>query len=331
MNILPPEHSSPGPQTLGSVPLIPFCPSLPRPAFPLGSSRSPVRIFLSLCRRPGSPPQEPAYRGRQGPRTWRRLGSSTVCRRPWRKTAGAHSCGAPGPAGRRERQAETAVRGASAGQLMRHKAPSLIPRPPPSTMPSSGVPGHPCSLHPVAIPQNPCLCRGSPTPASCHEVLCPLPTVRTAPPVGTAPACRHLSLSLSIYAATCSGSLTRSHPVHNFPHYLLDFFLAFKDSLKTVSHPHLLSVSSPAACHPLLSLFLKKAASIPCLSPASTQPSAQCTHSAPRTPSLETSLSKINNNLLVAQPRGNSQAPISLPTSAASGQLTSSSFLKPSV
>ena len=128
MNVLPPEHSSPGPQTLGSVPWIPFCPSLPRPAFPLGSSSSPVRLFLSLCRRPGSPPQEPAYRGGQGPRTWRRPGSSTVCRRPWRKTAGAHSCGAPGPASRKERQAETAVRGAFAGQLMRHKAPSLIPK-----------------------------------------------------------------------------------------------------------------------------------------------------------------------------------------------------------
>ena len=84
----PLEHFSPGPQTLGRVPLV-ACPSLPWPTVLLGSPELPMRTLVSPCGGPGSPLQEPGHGGGQGTRTWRRLGSNTVGRRPWRKKAGA--------------------------------------------------------------------------------------------------------------------------------------------------------------------------------------------------------------------------------------------------
>ena len=97
-----------------------------------------MRTLVSPCGGPGSPLQEPGHGGGQGTRTWRRLGSNTVGRRPWRKKAGAHSCGGQARPAGGEKQKER-LGECPRGSLPGTRPPILIPRPPPSTMPPSGA------------------------------------------------------------------------------------------------------------------------------------------------------------------------------------------------
>ena len=97
-----------------------------------------MRTLVSPCGGPGSPLQEPGHGGGQGTRTWRRLGSNTVGRRPWRKKAGAHSCGGQARPAGGEKQKER-LGACPRGSLPGTRPPILILRPPPSTMPPSGA------------------------------------------------------------------------------------------------------------------------------------------------------------------------------------------------
>lgn len=194
-----------------------------------------------------------------------------------------HTAAEARPGRQEERQAERAVRGVSAGQLTRHRRPILIPRPPPSAMPPSGAPGHPRSCPLLPLPRIPASV-GLPPPARCQVALCPSPLSTLIVRV-------HLCLP-----TLCSPS--RSHPaLPSSPRYPLP-----------VSLPHLQMVSRwPLRLVHAFSLWLlfpcfpKRAASIPHPCLTSRPPLAPCTRSALCTPSLEISLSKINNNLLIAQ------------------------------
>lgn len=237
---------------------------------------------MSPCGGPGSPLQEPGHGGGQGTRTWRRLGSNTVGRRPWRKKAGAHSCGGQARPAGGEKQKER-LGACPRGSLPGTRPPILIPRPPPSTMPPSGA-----------------LCCHSPEfPPLWGSLLLPGVTRSSVPSPLSTLQCTQAPLIVTVrlcLPTLCS--LSWSHPaLPSSPRYPLPVPLP---RLQMVPRWPLGFVHAFCLCL-LFPRFPKRAASIPHPCLTSRPPSAPRTRSVLCTPSLEISLSKMNNNLPVAQ------------------------------
>lgn len=200
--------------------------------------------------------------------------------------------------GSRERQAETVVRNVSVEELPLHKATILIPKPshlhPPRCPPGSQnilVPCHLLSLPRTSTSVGP----PSTRPASCHTgPLCPLLTVHTGEVITELLCLNTLWLLNPVLPPQFSPLSARSSPSH----------------LKKVHqiHPVLCPLQQPPS--PLS--LPERTASIHCLSiPCSPLPRAFSL--APCILFLKISIPKVNNHLLVTQPRGHpSPAPIFL-------------------